>query len=96
MGASEFSISVKAKTAKEAFAIAVKNAKHEYGHGGYTGSIAEKHSFVMISVPEGKDPIDFVDELMSNDDDRIAGKYGPAGCIKLAEDKWQFFGIASS
>lgn len=95
MGASEFLISVKAKTAEEAFSIATKDARYEYGHGGYTGSIAEKNSFVMISVPEGKDPRNFAEELMDNDDSRI-GKHGPAGCIKLKEDKWYFFGFASS
>jgi len=32
----------KGKTAQEAFDAAVAQARHEYGHGGYTGTIAEK------------------------------------------------------
>jgi len=38
----------KAPTARAAFDGAVEDAKYEHGHGGYTGTIAEKQSFVMI------------------------------------------------
>lgn len=55
MGATTFMIASKGKTAAAAFDAAVERAKWEHGHGGYTGTIAEKHSFVAI-----KDTLDQV------------------------------------
>lgn len=48
MGAANFSVTVVGKTADAAFDSAVRDARYENGHGGYTGTIAEKHGFVMI------------------------------------------------
>lgn len=96
MGAYEFHHQSSGKTAQEAFSNAVDEARYEYGHGGYTGTIAEKHSFVKIPVPEGKDPHRYAEELIEQDDDRIEDKWGPAGCISLGNDQWLFFGWASS
>lgn len=53
MGASSFFVIVEGKTAKQAFDRAVRDAQHEHGHGGYSGTIAEKHSFVQLPVPAG-------------------------------------------
>jgi hypothetical protein len=95
MGASTFSTVAQGKTAKDAFKNAVEGAKHQHGHGGYTSTIAEKRSFTMISLPEGKDANQYVNELIDNDDPRIEDKWGPAGCIALGDGKWLFFGWAS-
>ena len=51
MGADNFKTTAVAPTARKAFALAVKEAQYEYGHGGYTGSIAEKDSFVLFQLP---------------------------------------------
>jgi hypothetical protein len=96
MGASEFCVIGEGKTVKEAFKLLREDAQYECGHGGYTGTIAEKDSFVMISVPEGQNPIAFADQLLEEDDERISDKWGPAGCVKVSEGKWYFFGWASS
>jgi hypothetical protein len=52
MGACEFWASVPAgrriKTAADAFRAARDEALYEHGHGGYSGTIAEKHSFEVI------------------------------------------------
>lgn len=48
MGASTFVTIAKGKTADQAFEAARAEALYEHGHGGYTGSIAEKSDFVMI------------------------------------------------
>ena len=40
MGANEFTTKANGKTAKDAFRIAVEDAKYNYGHAGYTGTIA--------------------------------------------------------
>ncbi len=48
MGANTFETKAKGKTSELAFRAAVDGAAWDYGHGGYTGTIAEKHSFVLI------------------------------------------------
>ncbi len=53
MGASEFQCTSFAKDAATAFNQAVADAQHRYGHEGYTGSIAEKSSYVVFDLPRG-------------------------------------------
>lgn len=49
MGASTFYSKAKGKDAAEAFRHAVDAARYEHGHGGYTGTVAEKSDFVVIT-----------------------------------------------
>lgn len=51
MGACDFAAAAHGKTAREAFARAVERAQWEHGHGGYTGTVAEKHDFVEFQLP---------------------------------------------
>jgi hypothetical protein len=51
MGANGFDTIALGKTADEAFVNAVKDAQWEFGHGGYTGTIAEKHGIVEFMLP---------------------------------------------
>ena len=51
MGACEFEELSHGKTADEAFSRAVDQAQYEYGHGGYTGTIAEKGEFTVFDLP---------------------------------------------
>jgi len=62
MGAMDFEEYAVAKTATEAFRQAREDALYEYGHRGYTGSMAEKHSFRQIPV-QGSNPVKFVKAL---------------------------------
>lgn len=102
MGAQDFSVVAKGKTAKEAFAAATADARYQDGAGGYTGTIAEKHDFVVIPVPAGQDPRAFAEFLLEHDDSRICDKWGPAGCVQVSGPDargvrtWLFFGWASS
>ena len=68
----------------ERIAMAVEQAAYDYGHAGYTGTIAEKNDYVIVS---GKLPLDeaeaLADEMISDDDHRITDKWGPAGAIPL-------------
>jgi len=48
MGAAEFEQHGKGATVTEAFLAAREQAAWEYGHGGYTGSLAEKGEFIEI------------------------------------------------
>jgi hypothetical protein len=95
MGAAQFTTTAEGKDAKEAFKNAVEEAGYEYGHGGYTGTIAEKSSFVMVPSMTGVDPHKYANELIEKGDSRIGDKWGPAGCISLGEGKFLFFGYAS-
>lgn len=101
MGANAFKVESTGRTAQEAFDRAVEEAQYDYGHSGYTGTIAEKGSFVMIQVPDGETPYSYAKELVSTGDERINDKWGPAGCIQVPalnekEKRFLFFGWASS
>lgn len=53
MGAASFRSINAGDTAADAFDQAVAEALHEYGHGGYTGTIAEKDGFILVPLPAG-------------------------------------------
>ena len=57
MGAEQFWHEANGKDAQEAFNNAIEKALYDYGHRGYSGTIAEKESFTEIEVPEGKIPV---------------------------------------
>lgn len=97
MGAQVFSDFNQATDPKQAFEGARDDAKWEHGHGGYSGSIAEKDSFVIVGdAPTAKEAHKLGSELIDADDPRISDKWGPAGAIRVAAGGWVFFGWASS
>ena len=51
MGATNFYCEAEGKTLSEAFRNAVDEAYYQYGHGGYTGSIAEKSGVSFFDIP---------------------------------------------
>ena len=136
MGACNFSVLAVGQDARQAFYRAVADAQWEYGHGGYTGTIAEKGDYVVLKPPKDMDPVLFAQMVQSywpgrpksewcpegepescgyngelaekwnelSDTDKNAvreayqateDKWGPAGCIYLGNEEWQFFGYAS-
>ena len=96
MGGEVFYTTSEGSTPKEAFHKAVQEAAYFHGHGGYTGTIAEKDSFIIIPMdPAFKSVDDFIQHLINSGDPRIDDKWGPAGCIKIDDDKYIFFGWAS-
>lgn len=96
MGASTFVVSSSGATAEKAFNNAVTHARWESGNGGYTGTIAEKHSFILLPLGAGMDATQRALELLDQDDGRVSDKWGPAGCFSLGEGRYLFFGWASS
>jgi len=96
MGAEAFTIHGTGATAQEAFDEAYKSACYDFGHRGYTGSMAEKNDFVEIDLPEGRAAEEYAWHLMDTDDERISDKWGPAGCLKVTKGEYLFFGSASS
>lgn len=81
------------KTAEEAFRSARQEAQYNHGHSGYTGTIAEKHNFIMLPLLDGKTVNETIWHYIENDE-RIDDKWGPAGCIKT-DKGFTFFGWAS-
>ena len=95
MGATTFGCVSRGATAQEAFKSAQEDARWKHGNEGYTGTIAEKSEFTVISVPEGTDPLIYADQLLNEDDPRVDDKWGPAGCVRVGTDGFYFFGWAS-
>jgi hypothetical protein len=94
VGADWFVIHGEGETAKEAFNNAREQALYDYGHRGYTGSLAEKTSFREVFPRDGETWDQCVrrhDEAGTFDD-----KWGPAGAVKVTDGVWCFFGWASS
>jgi hypothetical protein len=109
MGAEQFAVKSQGATAEQAFRAAVANARAHYGAGGYTGTIAEKRSFIEVVLPAGLTPGAFLDALererkpaqMSDRDWTAAfrtydDKWGAAVCVALGNGHWLFAGLASS
>lgn len=85
MGGTNFEHYAPGKDLNEAFRTARAEAAHEHGHGGYTGTVAEKDDVVVISrTPVSlEEAYTLAEELMSKDDPRINDKWGPAGAIAV-------------
>lgn len=102
MGANTFQTLSSGKSAKVAFEAACYQARYEDGHGGYTGTIAEKGEFTMIdTVASVDEAYKLADKLTDEGDSRVDDKWGPAGCIKITAKaggtpQFLFFGWASS
>jgi hypothetical protein len=102
MGAETFEQWGTGKTAKEAFKSAYDEACYDFGHRGYTGSMAEKDDFVLISAPHpinvanDEEVEEYARKLVDECDERVDDKWGPAGCIKGKDNQYLFFGWASS
>jgi len=92
MGAEQFRQRASGSSAKEAFKKALEEALYNYGHAGYTGTLAEKDDFIEIPLPEGEDGMSYTTKLLDECDERIDDKWGPAGCISLGNNKYIFFG----
>jgi hypothetical protein len=107
-GASFFNIG-SGDSMQDAFDRLVREARHDHGHGGYTGTIAEKTAVRELDMPghwlehvdtrrldeeQAEEFADACREVVPYD------KWGPADGfeIKRAEDgtrRWAFFGDAS-
>lgn len=74
MGSWAFSTTAWGKTPEEAFRSAVEEARYEHGHGGYTGTIAEKGGFALFELPPRVKAKKFVD-LVSSAADMSEGEY---------------------
>jgi len=65
MGAADFTTIAVGKTPGLAFNAAIEDALYDYGHAGYTGTIAEKggDGFVMFAIKPRTNPLDVRSKL---------------------------------
>lgn len=109
MGAYQFETSQKGATPTEAFCAARDQALWDYGHAGYTGTIAEKDGYELFSIPTGHTLEEVVEALARSYDvdnkidwlpnrmiEVYNDKWGPAVCLPAGEGEWLFTGFASS
>lgn len=113
MGAQTFTEKVhvpKETSDSEAFREAKERAGYDNGHGGYSGTLAEKGNFIMIHRANSEVNADrIVNQLMGplghpvyreEMTAVVDDKWGPAGAIRYPIDKITdgiiFFGWASS
>lgn len=83
-GATDFYVFVKNKNPKRAFQEAVDDARYESGHGGYSGSIAEKDGFTIRK----RDPMSMsAARAFANKDIDRNDKWGPAFAVPVGEAK---------
>lgn len=85
MGAESFTTTAEGTDLRAAFNTAVEHAQYDYGHAGYTGTIAEKDDVVVIeSTPMSeRDAENLANRLIYDGDPRIDNKWGPAGAIAI-------------
>lgn len=104
MGATDFQTTVKARTAQAAFKKAQEQARYDHGHAGYTGTIAEKPSFVEVDLPirpdgttmGGRDFIEILGSVIyAREGDDLAKLFGKTGgsslefSIRKAQKIWE-------
>jgi hypothetical protein len=81
---------------EDAFNNARAQAQYDYGHAGYTGTIAEKNSFVEFKCPDGIEPNYFVDVAMAAEYERpereklfeLIGAISAQDLLNISYDKW--------
>lgn len=86
MGASTFVSYKEGIDATKAFLAARDEAAFEYGHGGYTGTIAEKSGFRVLSQTpmSRRDAEAFAEREMQNPSSVAYDKWGDAGAVPIA------------
>ena len=105
MGAETFENSIGksegVQTAQEAWEEVHSNALYMKGHGGYTGTIAEKDSFEQRN--DGKPVATSALREWIDEDGRDNDKWGPAYMVTVCMSEidqtvigWAFYGSASS
>ncbi len=102
MGACEFYEYIDGdQTLDDAFAYAREDAAYMSGHGGYTGTVAEKNSVVAMSkTPQTyQDAMANAYDFVESNNPKCAEKWGPGGAIRVRDEThngWLLFGMASS
>ncbi|WP_030571010.1 hypothetical protein [Streptomyces aureocirculatus] len=100
MGAIDFYTPATGPDLTTAFNAARSHHRWEYGHSGFTGTVAEKDTVVLIDEPRRseQEATARAEQLVHADDPRISCKWGPAGALPITTDSgergWLLFGTA--
>lgn len=70
---------------------AFRSAKWEAARNGPL-AFAEKGVFMFVEVPDGLDPRGYAEKLIADSDGRFCRPAGPAGCVRLEDKTFLFFG----
>lgn len=87
MGGTTFDHYAPGANVADAFRDASDEAAYEHGHGGYTGTLAEKPSYVVITNTPmlEAEAYKLAHDLIDKGDPRIDDKWGPAGAIPVVK-----------
>lgn len=94
MGGCTFAQTAHGRNVQEAYNNAVRDAQYEHGHGGYTGSIAEKDGFTVFQMPARVTINEFLRAMNDIDDEReLTGKMKKIEALvrrayETYDDKW--------
>lgn len=90
---------------KKAYDARCDQARHEYGHSGYNGTISTTTGVRVVQgllTPVKRDQVYAIEERIINEDQNTYGinKWENAGAIAVAKDdgtfdRWYFFGWAA-
>ena len=98
MGATTMGCEVPAKTGEEAIAefhhIKEEN-EYECGHGGYTGTFAEKTHCLILTPPHGDEYWSILELKELVDNSKEYGKWGPAVAGRISETEYYLYGWCS-
>lgn len=78
-----------------AFDSATHRARLAFGTNGFTGTLADKGSFILIRAPRGVEALGYAERLLKLKDPRICEMWSPAGAIFHGPGAWWFFGFSA-
>lgn len=76
MGATSFDTIAAGRTVADAFAVAVQDAHYWHGHGGYSGTIAEKDGWLEVVCPPRVNPNKVLDTVWRATEERYGNTVG--------------------
>ncbi len=95
MGAVDFTHHAAGESMTHAFHLAQEEARYDFGHSGYTGTIAEKESFRRVTLPKDvsyDEVLNLITALPSDDSfaklEKLFGWREASMIVNTYEDKW--------
>lgn len=82
--------------AEEKALQAIAAARYEYGHGGYSGTIAEAQGVKALRRPPMTEREAEALAFGGEADEGVAQKWGPGILLQLTEGRWFFGAVCSS
>lgn len=76
------------KSANDAFYSEKESAQYEHGHGGYTGTIAEKDGFRIVNPPKGMSAREFIQAIEDYDGESSDVNPTVREAWKIYDNKW--------